>query len=539
MSVNTLNVRIRNAIRTEAEWTNTNPILYDGEIAYSSNKNGMFKVGDGTSKWSELSYNTANTLSGLTTTIAELNYVKGVTSNIQTQLNSKSSSSHTHNYLPLSGGTLTGTLNSSKSTSTYLAGNQGATIINSTATAGSYTMLAKMNSTNGYFTHGTFRTKYLLQYTSKTIVDAETNTVTKSATLLDESGNSSFPGTITAPTFSGSGASLTSLNASNISSGTLNSSRLPTVPVSKGGTGLTTLTLGQVLIGNGTNNVTFKAIDTTTGGTTGSTSLITSGAVYAGLAKKADTHTHPYLPLTGGTMTGNISFNMNSSTQIPLKVYGGDENGQGISVGAGGATIVGSGKSSKACESLLEATTEELWLTSDSTIKFWTNCNTIANKAGVYLDATRQFYPNLNNSGSIGTSSYKWANVYATTLHGALDGNANTATALTTSGGSATQPIYFSGGKPLPCTYTLGKSVPSNAVFTDTKVTQTLATTSASYPVLLAPTGQTTTTTTGSYFAPDLTYNPVTGVLTVNAIKIGEGVLRYDTSKSAIVVTFE
>lgn len=45
---------------------------------------------------------------------------------------------------------------------------------------------------------------------------------------------------------------------------------------------------------------------------------------------------------------------------------------------------------------------------------------------------------------------------------------ANRATALTSSAGSATQPVYFSGGKPVACTYTLGKSVPSNAVFTDT-----------------------------------------------------------------------
>lgn len=47
-------------------------------------------------------------------------------------------------------------------------------------------------------------------------------------------------------------------------------------------------------------------------------------------------------------------------------------------------------------------------------------------------------------------------------------GSATTALALTTNAGSSTQPVYFSGGKPVACTYTLGKSVPSNAVFTDT-----------------------------------------------------------------------
>jgi hypothetical protein len=76
-----------------------------------------------------------NKLDGVTATTAELNYVDGVTSNVQTQLDGKvptsrtvngkalssnisltasdvgaAASSHTHNYLPLSGGNLSGTL---------------------------------------------------------------------------------------------------------------------------------------------------------------------------------------------------------------------------------------------------------------------------------------------------------------------------------------------------------------------------------------------------------------------------------------------
>lgn len=37
-----------------------------------------------------------------------------------------------------------------------------------------------------------------------------------------------------------------------------------------------------------------------------------------------------------------------------------------------------------------------------------------------------------------------------------------------TTAGSATRPVYFSDGKPVATTYTLGKSVPSDAKFTDT-----------------------------------------------------------------------
>ena len=56
-------------------------------------------------------------------------------------------------------------------------------------------------------------------------------------------------------------------------------------------------------------------------------------------------------------------------------------------------------------------------------------------------------------------------------------GSATSAVKLDSSAGSTTQPVYFSNGKPVATTYTLGASVPSNAKFTDT--TYSAATTSA------------------------------------------------------------
>ncbi len=56
-------------------------------------------------------------------------------------------------------------------------------------------------------------------------------------------------------------------------------------------------------------------------------------------------------------------------------------------------------------------------------------------------------------------------------------GAATSANKLNTDAGSATNPVYFANGVPVKTTYTLGKSVPSNAVFTDT--TYDVATTSA------------------------------------------------------------
>lgn len=55
-------------------------------------------------------------------------------------------------------------------------------------------------------------------------------------------------------------------------------------------------------------------------------------------------------------------------------------------------------------------------------------------------------------------------------------GSATSAVKLdTATAGSATQPVYFTGGKPSACTYSLNKTVPSDAVFTDTNTKVTSA----------------------------------------------------------------
>lgn len=68
--------------------------------------------------------------------------------------------------------------------------------------------------------------------------------------------------------------------------------------------------------------------------------------------------------------------------------------------------------------------------------------------------------------------SGNYSNYTVTKTGGGASGNwginAASASKLTTNAGSSTQPIYFSNGVPVSCAYTLGKSVPSNAVFTDT-----------------------------------------------------------------------
>lgn len=78
------------------------------------------------------------------------------------------------------GDTMTGTINSSKTTFSYLAGSQGSAVINSTASNGAYTTLIKSNSTNGKFTLNTFQSNLIIGYMSNTAIEAGTNSLTKS-----------------------------------------------------------------------------------------------------------------------------------------------------------------------------------------------------------------------------------------------------------------------------------------------------------------------------------------------------------------------
>lgn len=77
--------------------------------------------------------------------------------------------------------------------------------------------------------------------------------------------------------------------------------------------------------------------------------------------------------------------------------------------------------------------------------------------------------------GRFGTIVTKNSGDYAAASHthnyagsGSAGGSANSAIKLDSSAGSATQPVYFSGGKPVAIGYTIAKSVPADAKFTDT-----------------------------------------------------------------------
>jgi hypothetical protein len=74
---------------TAANWASVNPVVSRGEFGYEFDT-GKLKMGDGTTAWNALAYYTLHPSVSYT----ELGYLDGVTSAIQTQINSKSNRNH-------------------------------------------------------------------------------------------------------------------------------------------------------------------------------------------------------------------------------------------------------------------------------------------------------------------------------------------------------------------------------------------------------------------------------------------------------------
>ena len=157
---------------------------------------------------------------------------------------------------------------------------------------------------------------------------------------------------------------------------------------------------------------------------------IAAGATALTLGTTATTaakgnHTHNYLPLSGGNVTGHIYLTgaqADSSTANTSQLVFGTSSDNHVCLSSNDNALI-----------INRSTTETL------------------NQIVLYLDQPSSFPSGI--SGPVyGNAS-----------------SASVASALTTSSkGSAINPVYFSGGVPVACTYYVNKTVPSNAVFTDT-----------------------------------------------------------------------
>lgn len=117
----------------------------------------------------------------------------------------------------------------------------------------------------------------------------------------DSSQNAIFPAKVTATSFAGSGASLTSINASNISDGTL--------AVARGGTGATSFTANSLIISGSSTTaaLTTRAITNNTSNTAivNNTNIPTMNTIYYGLVTVNNASqtraTAIYAPTSAGT----------------------------------------------------------------------------------------------------------------------------------------------------------------------------------------------------------------------------------------------
>ena len=290
-------------------------------------------------------------------------------SEINTKLASKSDTSHTHNYVV---GSYTG--NGGQQKPNYFGTNKvGFLMMNTTVNGDSnYKDWIIMdcyggNDVGGSVALGVNRQK-LAAYIMRSA--AERSSWAESAELLHTLNYTSYTVTKT-----GSGASGTW--GISISGNATTSTKLATARSINGtnfdGSGnITTATWGTartLTIGN-----TGKSVN---GGGNVSWSLSEIGAA-------ASNHTHSYLPLSGGAMTGNISYRGSKATYKMIEFIdnSSDAYGNGIAIGGGGLTIIGGGESADAVKST--STTggdKRLILANDGAIDIYTNCQNGVDKA--------------------------------------------------------------------------------------------------------------------------------------------------------------
>lgn len=128
--------------------------------------------------------------------------------------------------------------------------------------------------------------------------------------------------------------------------------------------------------GDGTTG-TITTQDTWRGIQNNLTSTSTTDSLSAAQGKILKGLVDGKLSLSGGTMTGNISYKGSKATYEMIKFIdnSSDTYGNGIAIGGGGLTIIGGGESSDVIKNAASSGGEErLVLANDGAIEFYTNC---------------------------------------------------------------------------------------------------------------------------------------------------------------------
>ena len=332
-----INAIILEATNTEAVWIEKNPVLRKGQLAISSDKNGKYKVGNGTSTWTQLSYAKADLASSDVTTAL------GFT---------PATSNHTHNLASTSANGYLRQLDGS--TAHFLRGDgtwatppaasvmKGATASAagaaglvpapavgkqasflrgdgtwqsiSLSTLGVTVTAAELNYMDGVTSNvqtqlnGKAATSHTHNYAGSSSAGGAANSV-KTSLIIKLNGGATEGTNLF--TFNGSAAKTVNITASSIgaatSSHTHTKAQITDFPTSLKNPAALTIQF------NGTSQGAYD-------GSAAKTVNITAASIGAATSG----HTHSYLPLSGGTLTGQLTV----AHLVKITAQGASEGGE-------------------------------------------------------------------------------------------------------------------------------------------------------------------------------------------------------------------
>ena len=111
--------------------------------------------------------------------------------------------------------------------------------------------------------------------------------------------------------------------------------------------------------------------------------------------------------------------NYDNTIKSAIRYVEGTSDGIGISIGAGGLVVIGSGESASGFidEEALEGQNEQIWMTADNSIYFVTGCKDYAATKTLTFTDTGIIRPTVNQGWAVGSSTYRFTNGYFTTVY--------------------------------------------------------------------------------------------------------------------------
>lgn len=532
MAQKIINTKIQEAYDTEANWIKYNPVLLAGQLAFSKDKYGKYKIGDGIAKWSQLQYMTLgwNDITGKPSSFTPSSHTHDDRYFTETEATNK--------FSPKEG---SASLSKLASTITLGAGD-AATILQNGSTYQQKIEIIN-NSTSGDAVFGFYQSGDSGKNFNKLMtINDDGNVVANkftgalagnasSASSVPWSGVSGKPSTFPPSTHNHPASQITGLPTKLPNPYVLTVKANGYLLNTYDGTAAKEVNITPAVIGAATSghthsqyaptshnhsadNITSGVLPIGRGGTGGTNLTTTANSLKyyclqgkTGIPENADLNTYRTAgvflcpqdtraktiknsPTNGSSFSLEVDFVLDSSsyirqtvrqynnyrTFIRYQLNAGDwTSWQYIVMGNDIIPVTSGGTGANTYSTALKNLVINGAVSGSAvpTDTNWYLCSDTADSSGTPVRRSMSSLwsyikgktdPLYQPKGSYAASSHTHNYAGSSSAGGA----ANSANMLNANAGSSTQPVYFAGGKPVACAYTLGKSVPSNAVFTDT-----------------------------------------------------------------------